>query len=225
MIHFQEIRKIRLLKNYSKEIYDSYDVNSFNENDYYILCFFDDIPSMIIDTALHKGRINLIFRAKYENGTERQKLLDRIEKYFFDNRQDEISDLEGMSYRYISFLFLLNNDKKAKKILYKILKSTKYTTKNLYDGRQNYKISLSYIAINYYLAFYPPNHSISTINPIQFEIEEGKPILSEKDINKAKFEHYKKDIEKYISEREKDKIIINTKFFNLGEYVIEKYFF
>jgi len=191
------------------------------------MCFFDSVPKSIVDTALTYSNkyinLPLIFKAKYGGETiVTENLLDEIEKYFFSENIDKIFDDEAKSYKYISYLFLLNSER-AKNILCRIVESTKYTEDNLYDGRQHYKISLSYIAIQNFLWFYPRDKPISNIDPKQFEVSEGHPVFSVMDINQSEFNQYKKDVEKYISMKENKKITINTSFFNLGEYRVEKY--
>jgi hypothetical protein len=222
MVRYRDINKILLLKNYSNEIVESFDVKYFDEKDYYFLCFLNSLPDSIINMALKNKSTPLIFKAKYGDSICTQKLLDQIEQYFFADNNEEINDTERLSYAYISYLYLLNTDR-AKNILYKVFETTKYTTTNLYDGRQDYRISLSYIAIGYYMNFNPPNCSISNINPQQFEVLEGKPIFSENEINQEDFNQYKRDVETYISQMEKHKVEIKTTFFNIGEYRIEKY--
>jgi len=228
IVRYNEIDGILSLKKYAKEIFSCYNPKTFTLDDYYIMCFFDSVPKSIVDTALtySKKYINLplIFKAKYGCDTiVTENLLDEIEKYFFSDTKDEISEVVmGTSHKYISYLFLINSEK-AKNILYKIMESKKYTKRNKYDGRQDYKVSLSYIVIQYFLCFYPPDKPVSDINTKQFEVDEGHPIFSVQDINQSEFEQYKKDVEKYIYLKENKKITINTSFFNLGEYRVEKY--
>ena len=223
MIGYIQVDRILSLKKYANEILSCYDTKTFDLGDYYIMCFFDSIPQSIVDTAFAYSNsfanLPLIFRAKYGGDTiVIENLLDKIEKYFFSENKDEISDKERKSYEYISYLFLLNSER-AKNILYRIMESTKYTTHYQY-GMQYYKISLSYIAIQNFLWFYPPDKPISSINPEQFKVYDGHPIFSVKDINKSEFEQYKKDVEKYIYHITNKKLKINTPFFNLGEYLI-----
>jgi len=228
MVGYIQVDRILSLKKYANEILSCYNPKTFTLGDYYIMCFFDSVPRSIVDTALFYSNkyvnLPLIFRAKYGGDTiVVENLLNEIEKYFFNNNKDEISEqVMGDSYKYISYLFLLNLER-AKSILYRIIESTKYTKRNKYDGRQDYKIALSYIAIQDFLLFYPPNEPVSNINPKQFEVDEGKPIFSVKDINQAEFKQYKRDIEKYIYHITKKRLRIKTSFFNLGEYRVEKY--
>ena len=223
IVRYNEIDEILSLKKYANEILSCYNPKTFDRNDYYIMSFFDSIPKSIVDTALVYGNLPLIFRAKYGCDTiVADRLLDEIEKYFFNENTDKISDKEWNSYFYISYLFLLDSEK-AKNILYRIIESNKYTENNQYDGRQHYKVSLSYIAIKDFLWFYPPDEPVSDIDPVQFEVDEGKPIFSVEDMDISKFEQYKRDVERYIYTKENKKITINTPFFNLGEYRVDKY--
>jgi len=223
IIRCNKIDRILLLKKYADDILSCYNPKTFDNTDYYIMSFFDSIPKSIADTALVYGNLPLIFKARYGGDTiATENLLDDIEKYFFKDNKEEICDEERYSYYYIGYLFLLNSEK-AKNILYKIMESTKYTKRNPCDAKYQYEVSLSYIAIQDFLWFYPPEKSISSINPKQFEVDEGHPILSVKDINQSEFEQYKRDVEKYIYLKENKKITINTLFFNFGEYPILKY--
>ena len=224
---YNEVDKILLLKKYANEILSCYNPKTFDNTDYYIMSFFDSIPKSIVDSAFTYYKITnlpIIFKAKYgADVIVAENLLNEIEEYFFSKNADKIFDKERKSYNYISYLFLINSER-AKNILYRIMESTKYTENNIYDGRQNYKISLSYIAIQNFLWFYPPEKPISNIDPKQFEVAEGYPIFSIEDINKYEFEQYKRDVENYIYAKENEKITINTPFFNLGEYRVEKYY-
>jgi len=223
ILRYNIIDEILSLKKYANEILSCYNPKTFDRNDYYIMSFFDSIPKSIIDSVLTHPNLPSIFRAKYGSDTiVAENLLNEIKKYFFSEDNEEISDERRYSYYYIGYLFLLNSEE-ANNILYRIIESKKYTKRNQYDVRQNYNVSLSYIAIQDFLWFYPPDEPISDIDPIKFEVKEGHNIFSIEDINQSEFEQYKRDVEKYIYIKKNKKITINVSFFNLGEYRVEKY--
>jgi hypothetical protein len=224
MAHRYDISKILLLKDYANEIIKSFNAKFFDNTDYYFLCFFDSVPDSIIKIALKQNMTPLIFKAKYGDSSFAEKLLSEIDRYFFANDKEEVPrKYESPYQRIIDLLLLKDKYPKAKEILCKVLQSTKYTKEDMYDARQVYKISISYIAIDFYLKFYPSPRSISKIDPYEFEVTDEKSILSENDINIPNFNQFKADFEKYFYQKEGEKININAKFFNIGEYTIEKY--
>lgn len=214
-----DICKMKMLANYKNEILKSYSSEYFGSSDYYFLCYLGDLPDSIISNGIKDRNTPIVFKAKYGDTLSYNKLLSEIKKTFFLDKKDGINR-DVYWPEYIIDLILINT-KETKEIFSKILESTKWGY-SWYDGRQDYKLSVAYIAMQIYLAFYLPQKPFSTIDLSEFEVSEGHPISID-DINKERFKKYIYDFEKYFFRKEKRKISIKTKYFNLGEYRVEKY--
>jgi len=215
-----DICKIKMLINYKNEILKNYDNKYFGSTDYYFLCYLGDLPDSIISNGIRDRNTPLVFKAKYGDTLSYNKLFSVIRKTFFLDKKDGI-DREADWPEYIIDLLLINTQE-SKRMFYKILESTKWGY-SWYDGRQDYKLSVAYIAMQIYLAFYPPQKLFSSIDPADFEVRAGHPINNISDINRKTFRTYLSDFEKYFFMKEKHNISIKTQYFSLGEYRIEKH--
>ena len=160
--------------------------------------------------------------AKYGDSTSLQLVLSQVKKCFFSNTSDEIIKDANVNWPTLIAYLLLIRSEESLALFYQLLESTEY---GYYwrDARQTYKISVAYIAVQIYLAIYPPEKPVSKINTEQFEVY-NRLIESINDINQADFKQYVADVEKYISRREKRKVKIKTRYFYLGEYIVGKYY-
>ena len=211
------IEKIMLLTKYKEQILHNYDSTYFQYSDYYFLCFLGTLPDSVVRVGMNSRNVPSVFKAQHGDTASLNTILLEAKQCFLSNTSDEIVNVDNINWPTIISNLLLIHDKKTLAFFYEILKSTKFG--DLWcDGVQNYKISVAYIAIQVYLSMYPPKSPISKIDPIQFEVAEGYPINSIKDIDTIKFNQYIKDVEKYISSKEKQNIMIKTKYFHLGEY-------